>query len=210
MHHPLICVMALRRQSRALARLFAHYAQPQVLQHGALLRAVPVAPTWASTCAHDWSMLVLHQQAAALHMSSILRSAVPAPQQEQHRNTAAPVDVSHPPHVAANQTEDQEPIADAQECDKAIGTLQQTYKATRRKPPGYASAAKHVRNFVTTVVNGTIVVLRWTLALPGRMVAFAMLPAAERSKTYAHWWSIIKKEARHYWVRCNTFFTCLG
>lgn len=27
-----------------------------------------------------------------------------------------------------------------------------------------------------------------------------MLPRAERKATYAHWWHIIKKEAKHYWV----------
>jgi len=27
-----------------------------------------------------------------------------------------------------------------------------------------------------------------------------MLPRAERKATYAGWWAVVKKEAKHYWV----------
>ena len=28
-----------------------------------------------------------------------------------------------------------------------------------------------------------------------------MQPRAERRATYARWWGVVKKEAKHYWVR---------
>jgi hypothetical protein len=40
----------------------------------------------------------------------------------------------------------------------------------------------------------------WCNTTTCRIVRFYMLPRAERKATYAGWWSIIKKEAKHYWV----------
>jgi len=35
---------------------------------------------------------------------------------------------------------------------------------------------------------------------PARVARFYMQPRAERKATYARWWGIVKKEAKHYWV----------
>lgn len=36
---------------------------------------------------------------------------------------------------------------------------------------------------------------------PARIARFYMQPRAERKATYSRWWGIVKKEAKHYWVR---------
>ena len=37
---------------------------------------------------------------------------------------------------------------------------------------------------------------------------FYMQPRADRSATYRRWWGIVKKEAKHYWVRLWLLILC--
>ena len=43
----------------------------------------------------------------------------------------------------------------------------------------------------------------FTVTLPGKMVKFFSRPWAEQLEVYRGWWVVAKKEARHYWVRCD-------
>ncbi len=204
--------MALRRQSRAFTRLLTQCSTETVpiwqkqyanmlLPGASIARARPLPPCIS------WRTVLEQQRVAALHTSTMLLDAMPAPQERQEQQEPSVTPPSSSPQRDAHTTAT---LVDAQQCDQAIGTLQQTRQQTRRRLPGYASPARHVVNALTMLVNGTIAVLRWTLALPGRIVAFYMLPAAERSKTYAHWWSVVKKEARHYWVSvCGCLNSCV-
>lgn len=44
-------------------------------------------------------------------------------------------------------------------------------------------------------------VLAFTVSVPGKLIAFARLPSAERKEIYKGWWNSAKEEGRHYWVR---------
>ena len=49
-----------------------------------------------------------------------------------------------------------------------------------------------------TAVTG---VVKITLSIPGRIVGVFRMSSAERGEMYRGWWTTIKKESYHYWVR---------
>lgn len=92
---------------------------------------------------------------------------------------------------------------DAEECDEAMEDLEETRRrlgALSRPPPGHVPLATRIKKARQATIAGVSMVLRFLLSVPGRLVRFAVLPRAERRATYAGWWLVIKKEARHYWL----------
>ena len=53
------------------------------------------------------------------------------------------------------------------------------------------------------VISGTMVLVKFTFAVPGAITRHLALPMADKLKVYQGWWTTIKKEAYHYWVRHN-------
>ncbi|GAB4818097.1 hypothetical protein N2152v2_005143 [Parachlorella kessleri] len=94
-------------------------------------------------------------------------------------------------------------LPDAEECDEAITELEDTRRRVRalsRPPPGHIPLGARVKTAVSAVGNGLVVGVKFVVGLPGRVGRFYMLPRAERRATYAGWWAVVKKEAKHYWV----------
>ena len=102
-------------------------------------------------------------------------------------------------------------LADAEECDEALEDYQETRKRVRalsRGPPGHVPLAARLRGAVDATRHGAVATIKFLVSVPGRLQRFAGLPKADRRATYARWWGVIKKEAKHYWVRQSV--NCAG
>lgn len=94
-------------------------------------------------------------------------------------------------------------FADAEECDEAIEDLELARKRVRalnRPPPGHVSLSQRARQIVSATTRGSRVAVDLIVSIPGRVQRFVLLPRAERRATYARWWAVVKKEAKHYWL----------
>ena len=81
--------------------------------------------------------------------------------------------------------------------------LRKTRSAYTRSRSGYreVTLGQRALQLASVVASGAHTVLNFTLSVPGRLRDFAALSGSERRQVYAGWWSAIKKEGRHYWVR---------
>eukprot|EP00887_Chlorella_sp_A99_P005186 scaffold1.g5186.t1 len=94
-------------------------------------------------------------------------------------------------------------LADAEECDEVLEDYNETRRRVRalaRPPPGHVPANTRARAALDAVRGGSAATARFLASAPGRIARFAALPRAERKATYARWWGVVKKEAKHYWV----------
>ncbi len=72
--------------------------------------------------------------------------------------------------------------------------------------PPYLST--RVKQLLTATISGTAATVNFVVSVPGRLGRFAALPRAERKEIYAGWWAVVKREAKHYWVRGMWGWTC--
>lgn len=127
-------------------------------------------------------------------------------QQQQTGTPPPPPHHNHHNHHATQTTTPQQQVteyADAEECDEAIEDLEQARRRARlmstRNPPGYVALSQRIKQILQSTVRITQMTVQWLIALPARIIKFYSLPKSERAATYAGWWLVVKKEAKHYW-----------
>ncbi len=88
---------------------------------------------------------------------------------------------------------------------QVLDGLRKTRSAYTRSRSGYreVTLSQRAQQLASVVVSGAHTVLNFTLSVPGRLRDFAALSGTEKRQVYAGWWSVIKKEGRHYWVRSS-------
>lgn len=111
---------------------------------------------------------------------------------------------AHTQYQSQSQVISEEDLyADAEECDEAMEDLENVRKrvqAAKKLPPGCVPFSVRVKNATESAVSGATTVVVYTASIPGRVFRFYSQPRADRKKTYARWWGIVKSEAKHYWL----------
>ncbi|PRW58330.1 LETM1 and EF-hand domain-containing mitochondrial [Chlorella sorokiniana] len=122
-----------------------------------------------------------------------------------------PWDSLHVPHQHAPHGAHARPATGAakyEEVDKEdIDEVMEEYSEARRRvrklqqlPPGHVPLKVRLTKLGEALAHGTKVTLVFLVTAPGKIARFYMQPRAERKATYARWWGVVKKEAKHYWV----------
>ena len=73
--------------------------------------------------------------------------------------------------------------------------------------PYPVSLQTRISKAATLVYSGMVSILKFTISVPGRLRNFASLSSAERHEVYKGWWTVVKKEAHHYWVSMSVRHT---
>lgn len=212
---------ALRAYQTALERQLQTGASTGALSGSWASTTARVSAAWM-----DAGMLAGTHPATALARSSLRhRSFAPRQrlefhtmgwqlqQQAQEKQEIPPLTTPHPAQHHHHPTHVHEPrptiapvlseYADAEECDEAIEDLEQARQRMRRlhrPPPGHISVALRLKQLSAASTRATATTLKYIVSIPGKLARFAALPRAERRAIYAGWWSVIKHEAKHYWL----------
>ncbi|KAL4423518.1 hypothetical protein ABPG77_003651 [Micractinium sp. CCAP 211/92] len=163
-----------------------------------------------------WDGPPQHGGAAALHAASSQFTLHREEPVKSHLTPPAPMAgvspwEAHLPHQHLPPHEHQRPVsaapqyeaADAEECDEVMEEYSEARRRVRalsRLPPGHVPVRVRVQKLLAAVAYGTKVTLQFVVSAPGKVARFYTQPRSERRATYARWWVVIKKEAKHYWV----------
>ena len=88
----------------------------------------------------------------------------------------------------------------AQLCDAVLDHLRATKSKVEHHHTGEMSWGQRLITIKNALISGTMVVVKFTFAVPGAVTRHLALPWADKLKVYQGWWTAIKKEAHHYWV----------
>ena len=88
----------------------------------------------------------------------------------------------------------------AQLCDAVLDHLHATKSKVEHHHIGEMSWTQRLITIKNMLISGTMVVVKFTFAVPGAITRHLALPWADKLKVYQGWWTSIKKEAHHYWV----------
>lgn len=94
-------------------------------------------------------------------------------------------------------------LPDAEECDTAIqnyAKIRLSYKDNLRVPTTYKTAWQRVVDVVEGTWKVTLMVVKFTLSIPGRIWALRLKSRADWAATWANVKKTVKDEAHHYWV----------
>ena len=103
-----------------------------------------------------------------------------------------------PSHVPSNEI-----YADAEECDEAMEDLENVRRRVqswKKLPPGCVPMSVRIKNIVTAAAGGVQTVLMYTMSIPGRVFRFYSMPKDDRKAAYSRGWTVVKTEAKHYWL----------
>ena len=93
----------------------------------------------------------------------------------------------------------------AQLCDAVLDHLRATKSKVEHHHTGEMSWTQRLITVKNMLINGTMVVVKFTFAVPGAITRHLALPWADKLKVYQGWWTAIKKEAHHYWASIHPF-----
>lgn len=88
----------------------------------------------------------------------------------------------------------------AQLCDAVLDHLRATKSKVERNQTGETTWRQRAVTVKNALITGTMVVVKFTFAIPGAITRHIALPWADKLNVYKGWWTTIKKEAHHYWV----------
>lgn len=88
----------------------------------------------------------------------------------------------------------------AQLCDAVLDHLRATKSKVEHHHTGEMTWSQRLITIKNAVISGTMLVVKFTFAVPGAVMRHLALPWADKLKVYQGWWGSIKKEAHHYWV----------
>ena len=88
----------------------------------------------------------------------------------------------------------------AQLCDAVLDHLRATKSKVERDHTGETTWRQRAVTVKNALITGTMVVVKFTFAIPGAITRHIALPWADKLNVYKGWWTTIKKEAHHYWV----------
>lgn len=89
----------------------------------------------------------------------------------------------------------------AQLCDAVLDHLRKTKSRVEKDHTGETTWKQRLVTVKNALITGTMVVVKFTFAVPGAITRHLALPWADKLSVYQGWWTTIKKEAHHYWVR---------
>lgn len=198
--------MALRRSSRALARVLQAEACRAQLGHSQLPAAAvaaihlrtalpspgPQLPAWGHP--DLWESRLWALEPLNIHAHCVQTDA-------QGKGEAGALAAASAPGAAATPgASDADP--DEKACDDAIGTLQQVKRnyAERRTLPNYRTVGQRVGDVLGAAWGGILLSLRWLVALPSKMLALSRWSRADWSAWWTRVKTVTKEEAHHYWV----------
>ena len=92
----------------------------------------------------------------------------------------------------------------AQLCDAVLDHLRATKSKVEHHHTGEMSWTQRLITIKNMLISGTMVVVKFTFAVPGAVTRHLALPWADKLKVYHGWWTVIKKEAHHYWASIHT------
>lgn len=88
----------------------------------------------------------------------------------------------------------------AQLCDAVLDHLRATKSKVERDHTGETTWRQRAVTVKNALITGTMVVVKFTFAIPGAITRHIASPWADKLNVYKGWWTTIKKEAHHYWV----------
>ena len=91
----------------------------------------------------------------------------------------------------------------AQLCDAVLDHLRATKSKVERNQTGETTWRQRAVTVKNALITGTMVVVKFTFAIPGAITRHIALPWADKLNVYKGWWTTIKKEAHHYWVSAH-------
>ena len=91
----------------------------------------------------------------------------------------------------------------AQLCDAVLDHLRATKSKVERNQTGETTWRQRAITVKNALITGTMVVVKFTFAIPGAITRHIALPWADKLNVYKGWWTTIKKEAHHYWVSAH-------
>ena len=91
----------------------------------------------------------------------------------------------------------------AQLCDAVLDHLRATKSKVEHHHTGELTWRQRFITIKNAIITGTMVVVKFTFSVPGAIGRHVALPWADKVQVYKGWWTTIKKEAKHYWVRAH-------
>ena len=165
----------------------------------AVLRAANQAICIPGQSQHQWHEYTSYHQRPFRSWSAVQQMATSSSSNSSKDEVKSPLEKqkevpSSPPTATPG----------AQLCDAVLDHLRATKSKVEHHHTGEMSWTQRLITIKNVFISGTMVVVKFTFAVPGAITRHLALPWADKLKVYQGWWTSIKKEAHHYWVRTHS------
>ena len=161
------------------------------------LRAANHISNFVSTTQHSWHNYS-HSHSRQLQSWSALFQLATSPstsdKNDSKDGTKSPLENQKEVSKAPSAT------PGAQLCDAVLSSLHATKSKVEQSQTGEVTWRQRFVTVKNALISGTMVVVKFTFAVPGAIRRHIALPWADKVLIYKGWWTTIKKEAHHYWV----------